>query len=70
LGKAQWQLPENLPATRFADLIFLSRSVMLRAMFRYLILLVGIIWASLLLLSWSDPSETAAEPAPIVKNAS
>jgi len=43
---------------------------MLRAMFRYLILLVGIIWASLLLLSWSDPSETSAEPAQIVKNAS
>jgi len=43
---------------------------MLRAMFRYLILLVGIIWASLLLLSWSDPTETSAEPAPIVKNAS
>jgi hypothetical protein len=42
---------------------------MLRAMFRYVILFVGIIWAGLLLLSWSDPSVTAAQPAPIVKNA-
>jgi hypothetical protein len=42
---------------------------MLRAMFRFVILFVGIIWASLLLLSWSDPSVTAAQPAAIVKNA-
>jgi hypothetical protein len=43
---------------------------MLRVMFRYVIVFVGIIWAGLLLLSWSDPSETAAQPAPIVQNAS
>jgi len=43
---------------------------MLRAMFRYVILFVSIIWASLLLLSWGDPAETAAQPAPVVKKAS
>lgn len=43
---------------------------MLRAMFRYVVLIIGIIWASLLLLSWGDPSETAAQPAPVVQNAS
>ena len=43
---------------------------MLRAMFRYVVIFIAIVWASLLLLSWSDPSETAAQPAPIVKNAS
>jgi hypothetical protein len=43
---------------------------MLRAMFRYVILFVGIIWASLLLLSWSDPAETAAQSPPVVKEAS
>jgi hypothetical protein len=51
-------------------LIFLSGSVILRAMFRYLILFGSIIWASLLLLSWSGPAETAVQPTPIVKNAS
>jgi len=50
-------------------LIFLPGSVILRAMFRYLILFGSIIWASLLLLSWSGPAETAAQPTPIVKNA-
>jgi hypothetical protein len=43
---------------------------MLRGMFRYVIVFVGIIWAGLLLLSWSDPSETAAQSPPIVQNAS
>lgn len=42
---------------------------MLRAMFRYVILFVGIIWAALLLVTWSDPTVTAAQPAPVVKNA-
>ena len=42
---------------------------MLRAMLRYLILAIGIIWAGLLLLTWSDPSVTAAQPASIVKDA-
>jgi hypothetical protein len=51
-------------------LIFNGRSVILRGMFRFVILLVSIIWACLLLLSWSSPTETAAQPAPMVKSAS
>jgi len=43
---------------------------MLRAMFRYVILFISILWASLLLISWSDPATTAAQPSPVVKNAS
>jgi hypothetical protein len=31
-------------------------------MFRYVILFVSLVWASLLLLSWSDPVATSAEP--------
>jgi hypothetical protein len=55
---------------RSERLIFMTESAMLRAMFRYVILFVGIIWASLLLLSWSDPAETAAQSPPVVKEAS
>jgi hypothetical protein len=54
----------------FAFLIFQPRSVKLRAMFRYVILFVSIAWASLLLLSWSGPTETVAQPTPVVNNAS
>lgn len=43
---------------------------MLRAMFRIVILIVSIVWASLLLLSWSGPVDSAPQPSPIVKNAS
>jgi hypothetical protein len=50
-------------------LIFLPGSAILRAMFRYLILFGSIIWASLLLLSWSGPAETATQPTQVVKNA-
>jgi hypothetical protein len=39
-------------------------------MFRFVILFVSIIWASLLLISWSSPPESAAQPAPVVKKAS
>jgi hypothetical protein len=36
-------------------------------MFRFLILVVGIVWASLLLISWSSPPETATQPVPAIK---
>lgn len=56
--------------SHFDLLIFLSLSVNLRAMFRYVIIFVSIAWASLLLLSWSGPTETAAQPTAVTKNAS
>jgi hypothetical protein len=43
---------------------------MLRAMFRYVILFIGILWAGLLLISWSNPTETVAQPSAIVEKAS
>ena len=55
---------------RFAFLLFQLRSVILRAMFRFVILFVSIAWACLLLLSWSGPIESAAQPVPVIKNAS
>jgi hypothetical protein len=39
-------------------------------MYRFMILFISIIWASLLLLSWGSPTETAAEPAVVVESAS
>jgi hypothetical protein len=55
---------------RFAFLLFQLCSVILRAMFRFVILFVSIAWACLLLLSWSGPIETAAQPIAVIKNAS
>ncbi len=51
-------------------LIFTGRSVILRAMFRIVIIIVSIAWASLLLLSWSGPVDSASEPPQVIKNAS
>jgi len=51
-------------------LIFHEGSVILPAMFRFVILFVSIIWASLLLLSWSSPTSTSAQPTQVVENAS
>jgi len=68
---ATWGVPEEFSWFCFAFfLIFLIRSVMIRDMFRFVILFVSIVWASLLLLSWSSPTETVAQPTPIVNNAS
>jgi hypothetical protein len=61
---------KKISPPRFACLIFPVSSVILRAMFRLVILLVSIIWASLLLISWSSPPDSAAQQAPPVKIAS
>lgn len=43
---------------------------MLRAMYRIVILIISIAWASLLLLSWSGPVDSAPQPPAITKDAS
>ncbi len=51
-------------------MIFPVLSVILRAMFRLVIVIISVIWASLLLVSWSNPPEAASPPAPVIEKAS
>ena len=59
-----------MAARHFTCLIFPELSVILRAMFRLVIIFISIIWASLLLVSWSSPPEAAPRPMPAIENAS
>jgi hypothetical protein len=41
---------------------------MVRAMSRLIVFIIGIVWASLLLVSWGGTTEVPADPAPLERS--
>lgn len=60
-----FELPEKAP---FSPLIFADSFCIVRAMSKLIVFIIGIVWASLLLVSWGGTAEVPADPVALERS--